>query len=174
MHIDRIPEWQLTHADDKAIADLLSRCFETDFGGRSYFAQRHHLRLITRHNGQIVGHMALLFRHVRLGDTTFEIVGLAEVATDPAHRAQGIAAALLQTAIATARTTMARHFLLFGTAKLYTAAGFQSVDNPVRYVENHNNCTGKVLQEQGQSLMVLPLNGDWDKTATLDLIGGRF
>ena len=174
MQIDHIPEWQLTSADDDAIADLLSRCFETDFGGRSYFAQRHHLRLVIREKHKIIGHMALLRRLVRLDDVTFEIVGLAEVATDPDHRGQGIAATLLQAAIAEARITKARHFLLFGTAKLYAAAGFQPADNPIRHVENHHGRTGKVLQETGQSLMVLPLTGDWDPTATLDLIGGRF
>jgi len=99
MLIEKIPEWDLSSQDDAEIAALLARCFPTDFGGRSYFIQHHHLRLVVR-QPQIIGHMALVLRSVQLGDRLVSIAGLAEVATDPAHRGQGIAAQLLQAAIA--------------------------------------------------------------------------
>ena len=77
------------------IAARLARCFETDFGGRSFFTQPYHLRRVKRRYGKLVGHMALLLRSVLLGDRRMSIAALAEVATDPDHRSQGIAAGLL-------------------------------------------------------------------------------
>ena len=42
MLIQTIPEWHLGPPDNAEIAALLARCFDSDFGGRSYFSQRHH------------------------------------------------------------------------------------------------------------------------------------
>ncbi len=58
MLIERIPEWSLTADDDAAIAALLARSFDTDFGGRSFYSQHHHLRLVLRDGPQIIGHIA--------------------------------------------------------------------------------------------------------------------
>ena len=175
MVVERIAEWALSAADDRAIADLLARCFDTDFGGRSYFHQRHHLRLLARDQGRIVGHMALMLRSVRLGEDRFEVACLAEVATDPARRGQGIASALLQAAVVEAQASPARHVLLFGTARLYEAAGFRRVANPMTFLHLESNQTQAILHEAAASLQVLPLRGvAWEPVAPLDLLGPLF
>ena len=66
MVIEPIAEWQLTEPDEAQIAGLMALCFDTDFGGRSFFKTRHHLRLVIREAGQIVAHIALQFRAMRL------------------------------------------------------------------------------------------------------------
>jgi len=163
MLIEKIPEWQLSDKDNAEIAALLARSFDADFGGRSFFTQPHHLRLIVRH-GPIIAHMALLLRSIQLGDRLLTIAGLAEVATDPAHRGQGIAAHLLQVAIAEAKTSPAEFLLLFGTARLYAAAGF-------RNILNHK----AQITEPDTSLMMLPLRDRlWPDTDPLDLKGPVF
>lgn len=162
-------------ADDTAIADLLARSFDVDFGGRSYFKQRHHLRLVQREAGQIVGHIALTYRAVRLGNRLVDIAGLAEVACDPDCRGQGIATSLLGEAIATAKASPAQFMLLFGTAGLYAGAGFRPARNPTTYVEMHNARTGPVKAETAETLQVLALRGAaWDGDAALDLLGCLF
>ena len=174
MQIEIIPETALTSADDTAIAALLARAFSSDFGGRSFFHQRHHLRLLARDPG-IVGHVALTLRAVRLGDALIDIAGLAEVATDPARRGEGIAARLLAQAIEAARQGPAAFVLLFGDAQLYHAAGFRPATNPIRHVVMSGARTGAVAAETDGSLMALPLNGQpWDATAPLDLLGHLF
>jgi predicted N-acetyltransferase YhbS len=174
MDIERIPEWMLTEADDRQIADLLARCFSTDFGGRSYFDNRQHLRLVYRQD-RIVGHMALQFRAMRLGERSVTIAGLADVATDPEFRGQGIAGRLLQAALAEANASLAEFFLLFGTAKLYQAAGFGQVRNPTVWVDMRGSITREVRRSSSRDLMVLPLRGAvWDEDATLDLLGNVF
>jgi predicted N-acetyltransferase YhbS len=174
LRIDIIPELDLTAQLESDIATLLARCFDTDFGGRSFFQQRHHLRLLARDPG-LVGHIALTFRAIRIGGVLTDIAGLAEVATDPARRGQGIAATLLQVAMDEAKTSLARHLLLFGNARIYAAAGFTPARNPMTWIDLSGARTGGLLSQRAEQLMVLSLQNDrWDPEAPLDLLGMLF
>lgn len=168
--IERIAEWQMSARDEAAIADLLARCFTTDFGGRSFFCHHHHLRLVIR-DGGIIGHMALVLRSVLLAGRRVSIAGLAEVATDPAHRGQGIAASLLRAAIAEAKASPAEHLLLFGEAALYAAHGFRPVTNPLAHVDVTGN---RVVTAGDDNLMVLPLRETPWPMGPIDLRGPVF
>ena len=150
MAIERIPEWDLDAATDREIAALVGRCFPTDFGGRSFFLTRHHLRLI-------------------------DAACLAEVATDPDCRGQGIASRLLRAAIAEAEASPAEFMLLFGVANLYAAAGFRAMTNPMVWIDMLGAHTQEVRRDRFETLMVLPLrDSEWDGTATLDPLGSLF
>jgi predicted N-acetyltransferase YhbS/uncharacterized glyoxalase superfamily protein PhnB len=173
--IETINETELSAGDEAQITVLLKACFDTDFGGRSFFRTRHQLRLVIRQAGQIIAHVAIQYRAMRLGGRLINVATLAEVSTHPDHRGKGLAAQLLQEAIAAARRARAEHFLLFGTAALYGAAGFQLVHNPMIYVEMDDAQTGGVRRETAQMLQVLPLDDAlWDGEAELDLLGGLF
>lgn len=175
MRIDRIPEWELTPDLEAGIARLLAVCFPTDFGGRSYFQTRHHLRLVYRPEGVVRGHMALQFRSMRLGGRLITVAGLAEVATDPDFRGQGVAATILQAAIAEVRASPAEALMLFGVARLYAAAGFRKVANPMIWADMLGAETRAIRHDRVDGLMVLPLRGQaWDETATLDMLGSLF
>jgi predicted N-acetyltransferase YhbS len=176
MNSEIIPEHLLTNQDDAAIAALLARCFKTDFGGRSFFQTRHSWRHVVRQNGQIIAHLAAQLRAVRLGDDLVTVAGIADVATEPGHRGTGLAATLLQAAIASARQSVARHVLLFGTAKLYPAAGFRPTGNPLTYLDLTGARTIDLHRHRPEEhLQVLDLADDaWDGTKTLDLLGGLF
>lgn len=174
MLIEQIAEMQLSATDDAEIATLLARCFKTDFGGRSYFSQRHYLRLVHR-QGVIVGHIALTLRAVQLGERLVTIAGLAEVATAPDLRGQGIAAALLREAIAHAKASPAEYLLLFGTATLYSAAGFRNVSNKIAHIVTKGNRIARVVSDGDDALMMVPLRDQpWPDTAPLDLRGPVF
>jgi predicted N-acetyltransferase YhbS len=175
MRIERIGELELSPPDEAQVAELLARCFATDFGGRSYFIQRHHLRFVVRDPG-IVGHMGLTFRVARLGQDLVPVLGLADVATDPARRGEGIAARLLGDVIAWGRSSPADFLLLFGTAGIYAGAGCTRAANPMRYVDMTGARTHAVRDEPAESLMVLPLTPGavWDDALPLDLLGHLF
>ncbi len=173
--IERIHEIEMTAGDEAEIAALLALCFDSDFGGRSFYRTRHNLRLVLREGGAIVAHMALQYRAVRLGGRLITVAALAEVATHPGCRGRGLAAGLLQAAIAEARASQAAYFLLFGDAALYAAAGFAEVQNPMIYVEMDGAQTGDVKREAAEVLQVLAMGAQpWDGAAELDVMGALF
>lgn len=179
MQIETHHEIALTVADDASIGRLLDAAFgeigEFGFNGRSYYKQRHHMRVLARHGDQVIGHIALTYRVVTLGKDTFPIIGLAEVATHPDHGGKGIASALLQEAIKAAMTTQAEFILLFGRHPIYTRRGFQSVQNELRYVGIDEGHINTVFTRVDEDLKIMPLRDRlWDATAKLDLLGHLF
>ena len=173
--IERVPEWQLTTADDRGIGDLLDRAFREDFGGRSYYKQRHHLRLLHREDERILAHMGLAYRTIRLGDQLVDICGLADVATAPETRGRGLASGLLAEAIAFARESPADFFVLFGDRPMYAGHGFRPAPNRMRFVAIHEFRLIDVREDFDDGLMVLPVGDlDWDDAAPVDLLGPMF
>lgn len=172
--VETLAEADLTAADEAAIAALLARCFD-DFDGRSFFQTRHHWRHVIRDQGQMVAHVAVQLRAVRLAGRLVTIAGLAEVSTDPDHRGKGLASQLVQAAVAHARQSRAEHVLLFGGAALYAAQGFRPAANPMTAVDMMGARTGAVQSARAEDLQVLDL-GDtpWDGSAPLDLLGPTF
>ncbi|MCB5199368.1 N-acetyltransferase [Loktanella sp. TSTF-M6] len=175
MQIDVIPEMALTAQDDSAIAALLDRAFGPGFDGRSFFKQRHHLRIVARRDGDILGHVALLMRDIRLGARLVPIIGLAEVATDPACRGQGIAGALLTEALTQARASLAEFVVLFGDRPIYAGHGFLRANNTLTYALLDDAQTQGMKSRVDDGLMILPLRGSaWDFQARVDLVGHLF
>lgn len=175
MTLERIEELRLTPGQETEIAALLSLCFETDFGGRTAFRQRHHVRYLWREDGVLAGHVALTFRHVRQGNRLIPVTGLAEVATHPRHRGKGIAARLVTVAIDDSRASTAQFVMLWGTAPLYAGLGFAPARNMIRYVDMTGAQTLGVEREMARELMVLPIAGrPWDRVTMVDLLGHLF
>ncbi|MFA9231177.1 MAG: GNAT family N-acetyltransferase [Microgenomates group bacterium] len=175
MQIDRIAEWDLQPEIEIQIAELLGGAFETDFGGRSYFMQRPHLRYVAQRDGRLIGHLSLTYRAIRIGARLCTVAGVCDVATLQAARGQGVAGLLLQAAMQDAQSSPAEFILLFGDAGLYGAAGFHPVDNLLHYVDMSGAQTGQMKTANDDGLMVLPLRGAvWDHTVQIDLLGPLF
>lgn len=175
MIVERIEEMRLTAQDETQISSLLAKAFGLEFDGRSYAQQRHHLRLVVRSDGQIIGHMAVTFRAIRMGDEIVHVAGLAEVASDPMHRGKGIATTLLKAAIAEVKQSIATFFILFGDLPLYAATGFMPKANVIRFASLEGVKTGEVMQAPNDGLMVMSLTeAKWDEHALIDLVGPTF
>lgn len=174
-HVERIPENDLTAADETALSVLLERCFDVAFSGRSYFKQRYHTRYVVR-DGPIVGHAATGLRAIRCDDRIITIAAISDVVTAPSHRGQGIATQMMQALIADAQRGVADFAVLFGTAPLYAALGFVPQANSIRYVAIDDGQTFDVrTEDRPDGLMILPTAEQaWDTSAMLDLMGTRF
>ena len=175
MKIERIEEMRLTRDDEARIGALLEQCFDTGFSGRSFYQQRHNTRLIVRSGENVIGHMAISLRAIRMGDRLCHAAGLAEVATHPDHRGQGIASRMLEQAILEARASVADFFILFGVERIYAAAGFRDQPNEVLCVDMRGVQTGADRMRINEHFMVMQL-GDlvWDPEAPVDLVGFPF
>ena len=157
MKLQRHEELRLPADVESDIAALLALCFtDADFGGRSYFQNRHHLRFCLYEGDALAGHLALVYRAVRLGDRRLDIVGLAEVAVHPGHRRKGVASTLVQAALDEGRAARADAALLFGDEPLYTRAGFRTVQNRITLIEMEGARTGITVREIPPCLMVFP------------------
>ncbi len=172
---ERHEELRLNGPLEAEIIDLLARVFPTDFGGRSFFQNRHHARFLVRVDGVLAGHLAVCHRAVWLGDRMLDVLGIAEVAVDPAFRRRGIGAALVEAAVQEGRDAHADAVLLFGEQPIYARAGFVAMKNPITRIEMHGARTGDTVREEAAHLMVHPLKGlNWDASAPLDLAGFTF
>lgn len=174
MPIEVIEELALSHHDDRQIAALLKRSFDTDFGNRSYFVQPHQRRYVMR-KGSIVGHIGISLRLIRAGQDLVTTLCVGDVAADPDYRGRGIASALLKTVIADAEQTSAEVIMLFGDAGLYAGHGFQPAENPLRFVDLDGHRTNSISEKSDPSLMVMPLGpARWDGACEVDLLGFKF
>lgn len=174
MQPERIEELHLSPTDRAQIATLLADSFDVDFGGRSFYVQPHHLRMVHR-DVTIVGHLGLNFRLIRLGDRLVPVLGIGDVATARSHRGQGVASGLLRAAIDEGRRSPAELMLLFGDAGLYRGHGFRAVTNPVRHQRLDGHVSGDSVLSGDEMLKVLELKtGSWDDHATVDILGFKF
>lgn len=175
MQIERIEEYNLTAEIEAQINTVIERAFNESYGGRTFFQQRHNTRFIARDNGKIVGHMALSYRAMRMGDRLINNIGLAEVATDPDHQGRGIATTLLKATIAEARASQADFYTLFGVRPLYAGHGFRAVPNATTHVRMYGARTSEIATAENPNLMVMQLRDIvWDDTAHIDLLGFSF
>ena len=175
MKIERHEEMRVSGDVEREIASLLEICFPTDFGGRSFFQNRHHVRLLAREGGKLAGHLAVGFRAVRLGGRLLDVVGFAEVAVHPAFRRRGIGAALVEAGLEEGRAAGAGFALLFGEQPIYAKAGFVTMSNPIVRVAMYGAQTEEIVRERAEHLMVQPLGDEaWDEAAELDLAGFTF
>lgn len=177
MRIEEIHEIDLTPDLETQIAAVIEAAFGRDGGyaGRSFFKQRHSLRVIARVDGTLVGHLAMVFREIRIGDRHVPIMGVAEVATHPAFRGQGIASALLKRAIDLSRGTQARFMLLFGVRPLYAGQGFLEATNDLTWVAMQGMRTVSTETKPARAFLYLPLSDKkWDNRAPIDLLGPTF
>ncbi|QQA43003.1 GNAT family N-acetyltransferase [Pelagovum pacificum] len=175
MKIERIEEMRLDRAKEAEAESLIQLCFpRAGFGGRSFHGQRHHVRILAWDDG-LVGHMAMTYRAIRVGDRLVDMVGLAEVCTHPDRRGEGIAGKMLEAAIAEAKASPASVFLLFGNAGLYAANGFVAKQNPLRWLDRTGARTNEVKEGPSDGLMVMALDDTpWDDDALVDVAGSMF
>jgi len=172
--IETLSEPRLTASDDAEIATLLGACFPTDYGGRSFYHQRPHLRLVWR-DGRVLSHLSLYYRAIRLGPDLVDIVGLGDVATVPEARGGGMATAMMAHAIQTAQDSAACFMILFGARGLYERAGFASAANPFVHVAMAGARTDHVAAANSPFLMVRRLRDTlWPEHAEVDFLGPLF
>lgn len=173
--IERVEELRLNKATEAQIAELLDTTFTTDFGGRSFFQNRHHCRFIAFQKGELVGHLSIAYRAIQMGRQRVDIVGIGEVAVAAKARKQGIATELVHCAIEEGKAAEADFAALFGEESLYSKAGFVKGNNNITLSEMEGARTGTIVRENNPYFMIRPLGKlEWDFNVPVDLAGFSF
>ena len=175
MQVERIEEMRLTADDEVQINALILAAFDDSFGDCSFHQQRHHVRLVVREANEIIGHMAICYRVIRLGTQLVTVAGLAEVATSLSRRGKRIADAMLTAAITEVERTQAKFFILFGNRLIYAGRGFEVASNRVKYTDMTGANTAATSLSSDNELMVMAMGDEpWIGALPVDLLGSKF
>ncbi|MGP6088742.1 GNAT family N-acetyltransferase [Antarctobacter jejuensis] len=172
--IETIAEPDLVPEDEAQIAEILRDSFPTDFGGRSFYQQRPHMRIVWREE-RIVSQLSLFLRAIRVGDDLVDAAGIGDVATAPGARGKGHADAVVAKAVEVARSSGVRFLILFGDRTLYDRAGFLPVANRFRYIKMIGARTGEVTEGSSPFFRVKALTEErWQEGEQVDFLGHLF
>ena len=174
--MDWVGEFDLDPDTQGQIASLLPAAFNETFSGGHYFLHPHHLRLLARDAaGQIIGHLAVQLRSVRIGSEIWPFAGVADVAVAPSAQGQGVGQRLIDEAIAEMRRRDVPLMLLFGASGIYRRAGFADARNLVTYADVDRAGSHGIIRAARHDLMAQWLDGRaWDHRPALDLLGPKF
>ncbi|MEM1446333.1 MAG: GNAT family N-acetyltransferase [Planctomycetota bacterium] len=181
--IQHLASHAVTPADDAEIAGLQHRCFPDAHpdasDARSYFKQLPHARFIARNeHGQLLAHLGLDHRVIRVGDRVIPILGLIALCVDKPARRQGLATRLLHEAEQLARQAPAQiEFLLLITdiPAFYQPHGFHQVPpTDTRFLAIDERRIHSVIQHLEHELMAKPLSNQPWPDGPIDLLGYLF
>lgn len=111
--------------DDKIIL-LFNQCFEGVHEGRVLFKQEPHLRILSFFEEELIGHLGLDFRAIRVGDAVILISGVIDLCVCPRFRNIGLAGELLCMA---QKLSKKRDYLVLmaDDCRLYKRNGYQAL-----------------------------------------------
>jgi GNAT superfamily N-acetyltransferase len=103
IEIVAMPEYAISAEVCSQLQILLGQCFPDTFGGRTYFKQLPHFRLVAMDKGLVVAQIGIDGRVVTVGGTIVSIFGLIDLAVHPTRRGKRIGTQLLAEAERIAR-----------------------------------------------------------------------
>ena len=160
---------------DAAVSCLLDACFDGAHEGRSWFKQVPHERPLAWSGGDLVGHVGMEFRVVRVGEAIVSVLGIVDLCVAPAARRQGIGAALMQGAEEQARG-QSFALAMADDPRLYQRIGYSSLHAPnVTFPAiDELRCHGVIRRDLSEIFMVKALTCDSWPDGPIDLLGHLF
>ena len=169
-------EYSISPKQAANINELLQVCFPGYPSNRNYYRSLPTFRLLGWDKKQLIGHLAIVFRIIKIGNTTARIFGISDVCVHPDHRSLKIATLLLEDLEQLCLDYNIDFLILIAqNHSLYKKMGFRLVNNTCRWLlTNDHQSLGIMHGKLDKSLMVKVM-GDlkWNK-GLLDLSGGIF
>ncbi|MFT4666672.1 MAG: putative acetyltransferase [Polaribacter sp.] len=176
MEVQLHQEYALTDQESTAVNALLQYCFPGFPSDRNYYKSLPSFRFLIWENENLIGHISIVFRIVKVGSTVTRIFGISDVCVHPDHRSKQIASVLLHEVEKCSQKYQIDFLILIAEERaLYKKRGYKSVSNTVRWLlVNDHQSLGVMHGNLDQSLMVKAMGTlKWNK-GLLDLIGGLF
>jgi predicted N-acetyltransferase YhbS len=142
--LEVIPEAEMPEATDQAIRRLLCECFPADAEAfsrsRAWHESAPTFSVVLREGGAVRGHVGIVLRAVRCGQTPVTVAGVQSLCVAPALRGSGLSRELMARAFDEATERGVRFGLLFCVPELdrfYSSMGWSRTDEPATMLDEH-------------------------------------
>jgi len=156
------------------LCPLLDEAFPGFFDGRTYVKQQPHFRIIMYAASEVVGHVALDYRVIRIGAEIVPICFVIDLCVRKHHRGQGLGSKILEEAEAQARQA-ATHFmvLMADLHDFYGHRGFLRIQGVLtKWLAIENRASHSLIEEDlSDQLMAKPLTKFCWPGGPVDMLG---
>lgn len=176
MHVDIIPEYEISDSVHEAISELLVESFSDYPLERSYYKLIPQFRYLIWVDEKLVSQLGIEHRVIANTGVPAQIFGLIDLCVASSYRRQKIATTLLQQIETLARKSGIDFLVLFADdARLYVQNGYQRVDNCCRWMKvDEHQTLGIGEAPMSDCMMVKPIGEQRWLSGTVDLLGYLF
>lgn len=172
--IQTFTEPTLPTAVQDQLRPLLDEAFPGLFNGRTYVKQQPHFRIIMHAGSDVVGHVALDYRVIRIGVEVVRICFVIDLCVHKDRRGQGIGSKLLEEAEAQARQAEVCFMVLIADLHgFYGRHGFLRIQGvSTKWLEIKDRASHSLIEgDLSDQLMAKPLNECGWPEGPIDMLG---
>lgn len=176
MIIKRIEEFKITKSQHLQIGALLKQCFSAYPNEQSFYKQFPNFRFLVFEKKQLIAHLAIIHRRVKVGADNHSIFGVSDLCVHPDFQHQKIASVLLEELENLGKKHRVDFILLIAQEQdFYKKNQFKTFNNDCRWlIINEQQSLGIAQRNLDNSLMVKTLGDKKWKNETVDFLGCLF
>ncbi len=174
MMIQIFAERMLPAAVQDQLCPLLDKAFPGLFNGRTYVKQQPHFRIIIHAGSDVVGHVALDYRVIRIGAEVVRICFVIDFCVREDRRGQGIGSKLLEEAEVQARQAEVCFMVLMADLHdFYGRHGFLRIQGvSTKWLAIKDRASHSLIEEDlSDQLMAKPLTEFGWPEGPIDMLG---
>ena len=174
--IEIIAEYKMSKSHQEKIALLLEKAFPTYPQGQYFYNQLPSFRYLVWNDDELVAHVGIDHRVIRLGDKIFKVFGMVDLCVEEKYQSQKIGSSLLEKIEEEAKAYEIDFLLLVAEQfDLYTRNGFKVVENTSKWLMLRNQHSFGILHRKLKNcILYKPVNDKEWTEGTLDFLGTVF
>ena len=176
MKIHRLEEFFINQQQHQQIGELLQQCFSSYPKHRSFYKQVPNFRFLVFEKNNLIGHLAIIHRLIKVGQENFTIFGVSDLCVHPNYQQKNIASILLKDLEILGKDNNIDFILLIAQdQKFYLKNNYKSFNNNCRWlIINELESLGLTQRSLDSALMIKPLNQKKWNDGMVDFMGSLF
>lgn len=176
MKIKRIPEYKISPAEHEKIIQLLKSCFPEYPGHRDYYKQIPSFRYLISKNKQLIGHLAVEHRKIKIGGDVASIFGISDLCISKNFQSMKLGSKLIKELESLGKAHQIDFIILTtNDHSIYQNNGFFVVNNTCRWLMiNEHQTFGVNHKHINSSLMVKEISELKWNNGLVDFLGHIF